>query len=99
VVHAFTATKASESLARAILATGPEREKALEQFGAEGMRSDAALVELWRRGELSVVKMPDGTSEVVVYNGQIGGAKPAGSRLRDGGAVTFDLTRRRGFES
>lgn len=91
VVHAFTATKASDTLAKAILAAGPEREKALEQFGMEGVQSDAGLIELWRRGELWVVKMPDGTSEVVVYNGQIGGAKPAGLRLRDGGAVTFEL--------
>ena len=91
VIHAFTATKASESLAKAILASGPEREKKLEQFGLEGVQSDAGLIELWRRGELWIVKQADGTSAVVIYNGQIATKKPAGVRLSDGGEVTFEL--------
>ncbi|MFZ4594141.1 MAG: hypothetical protein ACOYOF_07785, partial [Verrucomicrobiaceae bacterium] len=91
MIHAFTATKASESLAKAILASGPEREKKLEQFGLEGVQSDAGLIELWRRGELWIVKQADGTSAVVIYNGQIGTKKPAGVRLSDGGEVTFEL--------
>lgn len=88
---AFEASTGSGILARAILASGEERVKMLEKFGAEGAHSDAELIELWRRGELWTVKMPDGTTDVVAYNGKSGGGAAQGVRISDGKAVTFDL--------
>ena len=90
-LQAFEATKGSEILAKAILASGEARTKLLEEFGAESSYSDAPLVETWRRGEIWIAKLPDGSSDVVVYNGKPGTGSISADRLADGKKITFDL--------
>ena len=89
--QAFQASTGSATLAKAILASGNERVKLLEQFGAEGAHSDAELIELWRHGELWTVKLADGTTDVVTYNGKSGGGLGQGVKISDGTAVSFDV--------
>ncbi len=91
VYAAHQPTKGSALLSQAILAEGDDREKLLEQFGAEGVQADAALIELWRRGELWVTQPATGPGEVVIYNGAPGEGNATGERLSTGGSVTFDL--------
>ena len=90
-LHAFEATKGSEILAKAIVATGEAREKLLEEFGNESSYGDAPLVESWRRGEVWLAKLPDGSTEAVVYNGKTGTGMVSAAKLGDGKSVTFDL--------
>lgn len=89
--QAFESSAGSAILAKAILVSGEERTKLLEQFGAEGAHTDAALIELWRRGELWTVKLADGTTDVVAYNGKSGGGVASAVKISDGSAVTFEL--------
>ena len=89
--RAHEATKGSVVLAQAIQASGEAREKLLEQFGAEGVQADALLIELWRRGELWIVKPATGAGDVVIYNGKSGQGTVKGERLSTGEAMTFDL--------
>lgn len=90
-LQAFEATKGSEILAKAIVATGEARARLLEEFGNESSFGDAPLVESWRRGEIWIAKLPDGTSEAVAYNGKPGTGMVTAAKLGDGKMVTFDL--------
>lgn len=90
-LQAFEATKGSEILAKAIVASGDARAKLLEEFGSESSYGDAPLVEAWRRGEIWIAKLPDGTSEAVAYNGKPGTGMVTAAKLGDGKMVTFDL--------
>lgn len=90
-LQAFEATKGSEILAKAIVASGDARAKLLEEFGTESSYGDAPLVEAWRRGEIWIAKLPDGTSEAVAYNGKPGTGMVTAAKLGDGNMVTFDL--------
>ena len=90
-LQAFEATKGSEILAKAIVATGDARARLLEEFGNESSFGDAPLVESWRRGEIWIAKLPDGTSEAVAYNGKPGTGMVTAAKLGDGKMVTFDL--------
>ncbi len=85
------ATKGSALLSQAILASGDAREKLLDQFGAEGEQADVALLDLWRRGELWIVKPASGASDVVIYNGNAGQGSAKGERLGTGESISFDL--------
>jgi len=91
VAYAHQSTKGSVLLSQAILANDEAREKLLEQFGAEGVQSDAALIELWRRGEIWITQPDTGPGEVVVYNGKSGEGSATGTRLSTGEPITFDL--------
>ena len=84
-------SKGSALLSQAIIASGDAREKLLEQFGTEGVQADAALIELWRRGELWVTKPASGAADVVIYNGKTGTGMAKGNRLSTAESVTFDL--------
>lgn len=88
---AFQASPGSALVSKAILASGEERAKLLEKFGVDGAHTDAELIELWRRGELWVIKLPDGTSDVVAYNGKPGTGTAKGTKVSDGSAASFDL--------
>ena len=90
-LQAFEATKGSEILAKAVIASGEARMKLLEDFGNESAFGDAVLVEAWRRGEVWIAKLPDGTSEAIAYNGKPGTGMVTATKLSDGNAVTFDL--------
>ena len=90
-LQAFEATKGSEILAKAVIASGETRMKLLEDFGNESAFGDAVLVEAWRRGEVWIAKLPDGTSEAIAYNGKPGIGMVTATKLSDGKAVTFDL--------
>lgn len=90
-LSALEASKGSAVLAQAILASGEERTKLLDEFGVEAAYGDSVLVETWRRGEIWIAKMPDGSSEVVVYNGATGSGNATAQRMRDGASITFDL--------
>lgn len=91
-VHAHDATKGSETLAKAILANGEARTKLLEEFGNEADYIDALLVETWRRGEIWIARMPDGSSEAIVYNRSSGSGSANGVKLSDAKPITFDLS-------
>ena len=90
-LRAFEATKGSGILAKAILASGEARSKLLEDFGNESSYGDAPLVESWRRGEIWIAKLTDGSSEVIAYNGKPGTGMVTAAKLGDGKMVTFDL--------
>ena len=90
-LQAFEATKGSEILAKAVIASGEARMKLLEDFGNESAFGDAVLVEAWRRGEVWIAKLPDGTSEAIAYNGKPGTGMVTATKLNDGKTVTFDL--------
>ncbi|MDB6119967.1 MAG: urea transporter, permease protein UrtB [Verrucomicrobiaceae bacterium] len=91
VSQAHEATKGSALLSQAILASGEAREKLLEQFGAEGVQADASLIELWRRGELWIVKPATGAADVVIYNGKGGQGTAKTEKLSTGEIITIDL--------
>ena len=90
-LSAHEASKGSAVLAQAVLANGEERTKLLDEFGTEAAFADSALVETWRRGEIWIAQLPDGTSEAIVYNGQSGTGAASAVRLRDAATITFDL--------
>jgi urea transport system permease protein len=90
---AFEASKGSAVLAKAILASGEERTKLLDEFGLEADYTDSVLVETWRRGEVWIATMGDGSSEVVLYNGQTGSGNTSAVRMSDGKTITFDLAK------
>jgi urea transport system permease protein len=90
-LHAHEATKGSEILAKAIVTSGDARTKLLDEFGVEATYGDAVLVETWRRGEVWIAKLADGTSVAIVYNGKTGSGTANGVKLGDASPITFDL--------
>ncbi len=90
-LQAFEATIGSEILAKAIVASGEARATLLEEFGNESSYGDAPLVESWRRGEIWIAKLPDGSSVAIAYNGKPGTGMVTAAKLGDGKMVTFDL--------
>lgn len=90
-LQAFEATIGSEILAKAIVASGEARATLLEEFGNESSYGDAPLVEFWRRGEIWIAKLPDGSSVAIAYNGKPGTGMVTAAKLGDGKMVTFDL--------
>ncbi len=90
-LHGFEATKGSEILAKAITASGDARAKLLNDFGNESSFGDAPLVETWRRGEVWIAKLADGSSEAVFYNGRPGVGVVTAAKVSDGKMVSFDL--------
>ncbi len=89
---AFAAGKGSEVFARAMLASVPDRPQILEEFAAVASHADAALIETWRRGELWIATLPDGTKVPVYYNGQSGSGQVTAQRVDNGQPLSFDLS-------
>ena len=90
-LSALASPKAADALSKAILSSGPERQRFLETFALEADYTDAALVETWRRGEIWIATMPDGSKIPVIYNGQTGKGTVSANRLDNGQPLSFEL--------
>ena len=88
----FAAGKGSEVFARAMLAAVPDRQQILEEFATVASHEDAALIEIWRRGELWIATLPDGNKVPVFYNGQSGSGQVTAQRVDNGQPLSFDLS-------
>jgi urea transport system permease protein len=82
----------AEVFAKAVLAGVPDRPPILQEFATVASHEDAALIELWRRGEIWVATLPDGSKVPVLYNGQTGSGTVSAKRVDNGTAVSFELS-------
>ena len=90
---ALSANKASDTFAKAILTSGPERQKLLQTFAEEADYHDSVLIETWRRGEIWVATLPAGSAVPILYNGQTGTGTATAKRLDNGEPISFDLSK------
>jgi len=81
-----------EVFARAMLASVPDRQQILEEFATVASHEDSALIEIWRRGELWIVTLPDSTKVPVFYNGQAGSGQVTAQRVDNGQPLSFELS-------
>lgn len=88
----FAEGKGAETFAKAVLASGPARTGLLESFAGEAKHDDASLIETWRRGEIWIAVLPDGTKVPVLYNGQPGSGMVTARRLDSGQPLSFELS-------